>query len=126
MIYLLDTNALLFSLADVKSLSDKARNIIETEENLCVSIASLWEIAIKQSIGKLSLSMTIPEIQSECYSRNIEIIPIKPAEIEKIKALPKIHNDPFDRLIIAQANTMEATIVTRDSKIPKYPVQVAW
>lgn len=44
MIYLLDTNALLFSLADVKSLSDKARNIIETEENLCVSIASLWEI----------------------------------------------------------------------------------
>ena len=126
MIYLLDTNALLFSLADVKSLSDKARNIIETEENLCVSIASLWEIAIKQSIGKLSLSMTIPEIQSECYSRNIEIIPIKPAEIEKIKALPKIHNDPFDRLIIAQAKAMDATIVTRDSKIQEYPVQVAW
>ncbi len=126
MTYLLDTNALLFSLADVKSLSDKARDIIETEENLCVSIVSLWEIAIKQSIGKLSLSMTIPEIQSECYSRSIEIVPIKPAEIEKIKTLPKIHNDPFDRLIIAQANAMDATIVTRDSKIPEYPVQVAW
>lgn len=124
--YLLDTNALLFSFANKKELSNKAKEIIETEENLCVSIASLWEIAIKQSIGKLSVSLTIPEFQSTCNERNIEIIPIRPKELESIKSLPAIHNDPFDRLIIAQAITMNASIVTRDSQIPKYPVHVEW
>ena len=124
--YLLDTNALIFSLCNPSGLSEKAEKLITTERELFVSVVSLWEIAIKQSIGKLSIKADIPKIESICRERGIEIISIDSAEIEGIKQLPRLHNDPFDRLLICQANARSMTMITRDSIIPKYDVKTVW
>lgn len=124
--YLLDTHALLWFLRDSPELSKKALKIISTEDEIFVSVASLWEIAIKNSIGKLDLEFSIEEIENLCNEKDITILQINGKQLDKIKLLPKIHSDPFDRLIIAQAQTEELTILTTDSKIPKYPVKTLW
>ena len=124
--YLLDTHAMLWYLRDSLELSTSAHRLIDEAEYVAVSIASFWEIAINQSIGKMRLSMTIPELESMCVNRDIQVLPIQSAVLEHTKSLPQIHGDPFDRLIIAQAQVGEMTIITRDRIIPQYPVQTVW
>ena len=124
--YLLDTNALLFVFSAPSKLSVRARRIVRGELDLSVSVVSFWEIAIKQSIGKLQFNMTIPNLESLCIGRNIQILSLGSAAIERIKALPTIHGDPFDRLIIAQAQMEDMTIVTCDKIMPQYPVKTVW
>jgi len=89
-------------------------------------MASFWEIAIKQSIGKLKLSLTIPALEGLCRDRNIAVLGIDAASIERIKSLPQVHSDPFDRLLVAQALENGLTIITRDRMIPQYPVPTFW
>ena len=124
--YLLDTNVLIFMLCSPKELSKSAEKIITTEQELAVSVVSFWEIAIKQSIGKLTIKQPIPAIEEVCIMRGIQILPLSSAEIEGIKQLPKLHSDPFDRLIISQALKNDCTIVTKDTIIPNYPVRTIW
>ena len=124
--YLLDTHAMLWYLRDSPELSASAHSLIDKAEYVVVSIASFWEVAIKQSIGKIQLCMTIPELESLCLDRAIQVLPIQSAVLEQIKSLPKIHGDPFDRLIIAQAQIGKMTIITRDRMIPQYPVPTIW
>ena len=124
--YLLDTHAMLWYLRDSPELSASAHSLIDKAEYVVVSIASFWEVAIKQSIGKMQLCMTIPELESLCLDRAIQVLPIQSAVLEQIKSLPKIHGDPFDRLIIAQAQIGKMTIITRDRMIPQYPVPTIW
>ena len=124
--YLLDTNALLFVFSATSKLSVRARRIVRGELDLSVSVVSFWEIAIKQSIGKLQFNMTIPNLESLCIERNIQILSLGSTAIERIKALPTIHGDPFDRLIIAQAQMEDMTIVTCDKIMPQYPVKTVW
>ena len=124
--YLLDTNALVYVLCAPEKLSDEARRIAHEEDDLWVSIASLWEIAIKQSLGKLAMALSIPEIEAVCRERRIGILPIDARSVERIKTLPDIHRDPFDRLLVAQALEGNLAIVTRDRMIPQYPVQTIW
>lgn len=124
--YLLDTNALIFSLCNPNELSKSARKIITLERELFVSVVSFWEIAIKQSIGKLVIESDIPRIEEICKERGIQVISILSEEIEGIKKLPKFHNDPFDRIIISQALQNDFCIITRDTIIPKYPVKTLW
>lgn len=124
--YLLDTNALIFSLCNPNELSKSAKQVVIEERELFVSIVSFWEIGIKQGIGKLAIKSTIPQIETICNERGIHILPIKSFEIEGVKELPHIHNDPFDRLIISQALHNDLTIVTKDSIIPKYNVKTLW
>ena len=100
---LLDTNALLFYLFKADQLSDAAMNTITYSDEAWVSIASFWEIAIKNSIGKLELKCSVSEMAEMCGSENIEILAIRPRHLDIIKSLPDIHKDPFDRLIVAQA-----------------------
>ena len=123
--YLIDTHVLLWSLDAVENLSDKAKDVLLTEK-IFVSIASLREITIKRSIGKLNVPFSSTELANICRMRDIEILPIKPYHIDKLLALPKIHNDPFDRLIICQAQSENFTIVTRDTIIPNYPIETLW
>ncbi len=120
MSYLLDTHTLLWFLYDNSELSDKARDTICTENGIYVSIVSLWELAIKQSIGKLENKVSIEKIESLCYEKDMRILQIYPGELEIIKTLPPIHGDPFDRLLVAQAKKNGLTIITRDSMIGKY------
>lgn len=124
--YLLDTNALIFSLCNPNELSKSARKIITLERELFVSVVSFWEIAIKQSIGKLAIESDIPRIEEICKERGIQVISILSEEIEGIKKLPKFHNDPFDRIIISQALQNDFCIITRDTIVPKYPVKTLW
>ena len=124
--YLLDTNVLVYLLCAPQELSPEAKRVVQTERNLFASIASFWEIAIKQSLGKLSIPLGIPEMEAVCRERNIGILPITASAIERIKTLPDIHRDPFDRLLVAQALDADLVLVTRDKAIPQYPVQTAW
>ena len=124
--YLLDTHAMLWYLRDSPELSASAHALIDNAEYVAVSIASFWEIAIKQCIGKMQFGMTIPELESLCLDRDIQVLPIQSVVLEQIKSLPKIHGDPFDRLIIAQAQVGKMTIVTRDRMIPQYSVPTTW
>ena len=124
--YLLDTHAMLWYLRDSPELSASAHSLIDNAEYVAISIASFWEIAIKQSIGKMQFCMTIPELESLCVDRDIQVLPIQSVVLEQIKSLPKIHGDPFDRLIIAQAQIGKMTIITRDRMIPQYPVPTIW
>ena len=124
--YLLDTNALLYMFGAPSELSARARRIIRDESDLSVSIVSFWEIAIKQSIGKLQFRMTIPELESSCKERDIKVLGLSSIDIESIKGLPKIHGDPFDRILIAQALTGNMVIVTSDGIMPQYPVRTVW
>lgn len=95
-------------------------------EECCCSVASLWEIAIKQSIGKLRYPRTIPQIARFCEEANFRLLDISPGCLERIKMLPVIHNDPFDRLLVATAQIGDMAIVTCDSMIPRYPVRIVW
>ena len=124
--YLLDTNIIIFMLSAPSELSVRAERIVRHEPDLCASIASLWEIGIKQGLGKLRLGLSVPEIERHCIEREVKILPIRTTAIERMKSLPDIHRDPFDRLLIAQALDLDMTIVTRDRMIPLYQVSTTW
>lgn len=124
--YLLDTHILIWAFSDTENLSKKVRNILDSEDEICTSIVSLWEIGIKKSIGKLNVPFSIKELEEQCIAQNIEILPINTTCIDMISKLPDIHSDPFDRLIITQAQSEDLTIITKDSKIKLYDVNVLW
>lgn len=124
--YLLDTHALIWALSSDEKLSENAREIVVGTREVYVSIVSLWEIAIKQSIGKLDFEKIPTEVEKGCERLKIKILPILPYHLESIGKLPDIHNDPFDRLIIAQAMVEGITIITKDTKIHKYEIETLW
>lgn len=125
--YLLDTNALLYFLYDSTKLSKKAFDIIYRDnEKIHVSIASFWEIAIKSSIGKLVIKSSISKIAETCEKEQFEILSIKPLHLDNIRQLPRIHGDPFDRLIISQAMTENLVVITKDGMIPQYDIKTIW
>ena len=124
--YLIDTNVLVFLLSAPSELSEEAVRVVRFEPDLYASMASLWEIGIKQSLGKLRIGLTVPEIEEQCIERDIRVLPIRSAAIERMKQLPDVHRDPFDRLLVAHAQEEGMTIVTRDKTIPLYPVQTVW
>ena len=126
MMYLLDTNALLFFLYDSGKLSKRASDINHNDEKISVSIVSMWEIAIKSSIGKLEIKSSISKIAETCEKEQFDILPIKPFHLDEIGRLPAIHGDPFDRLIISQAISENLVIITKDGTIPMYNVKVLW
>lgn len=123
--YLLDTHALIWMLYDSKQLSDDVKNTL-SESECFVSIASMWEMAIKNSIGKLKLKQSIEDIADICNRNGISILDITPSNCDYIRDLPDIHHDPFDRIIIAQAKSNGCTIITKDSMISKYDVKTMW
>ena len=103
--YLLDTHTLLWITTDDPKLSTKTKEIyLDAENSIFFSMASIWELAIKSSIGKLTFNKTLDEfIEEHVKGNNIEILKIELPHILRIENLPFHHRDPFDRLIIAQA-----------------------
>ena len=123
MIYLLDTHVILWAFYDSSELSNRAKMIVNTEQ-CCISVATLWELAIKSSLGKIKLKQSIQEIADKCEESGIELINIRPEHCQMVASLPFIHKDPFDRLLIAQALVENFTIITKDSLIPLYPINI--
>jgi len=125
---LLDTSTFLWFISDSDRLSNKARShIADLENDLILSIASLWEIAIKTSIGKLELLRPFDQlIPAQLEENAIEVLPIKLDHLPSIIDLESFHRDPFDRLLIAQSITEKIPIITSDAAFAKYPVDIIW
>lgn len=123
--YLIDTHALLWCAQGDESLPPGVRTIL-SEEECFYSVASLWEVAIKQSIGKLDVGFSVSELDMHCREAAMGRLSIETPYLERIKTLPDIHRDPFDRLLVAQALEEGLAIVTCDRMIPQYPVQTIW
>ncbi|MFN4871353.1 MAG: type II toxin-antitoxin system VapC family toxin [Pseudanabaena sp.] len=125
---LLDTHAFLWFIEGNQNLSLTAQNAIESPTNQrYLSIASLWEIAIKVSIGKLEIGMTLTElVNREVYGNAINLLEIQSQHLDTLATLPFHHKDPFDRLILAQGLTEKIPIITKDSVFANYPVTLIW
>ncbi len=124
---LLDTNAFIWFSEDDEKLSEKGRIIIEEENNIIfVSVVTFWEIAIKKSIRKLEMTLSINELYKKAIDNGFEILPILFEHVQKIETLPYYHKDPFDRIIIAQSIVEDMTVVTSDDVFVKYNVKRIW
>jgi PIN domain nuclease of toxin-antitoxin system len=125
---LLDTHTFLWFIEGNLNLSDIARGLIEDQKSQrFLSVASLWEIAIKASIGKLELGMAFTElVKHEVYGNAIELLEIQPEHLDELAKLPFYHKDPFDRLMIAQSLAESIPVVTKDSAFGTYPVTILW
>lgn len=122
---LLDTHAVLWLLAGDRRLSPRARSALSvSEQPLTVSVVSLWEVATKRSLGKLDapadLSRRIAGLGV------VELLPISPPHAEAVGALPWHHRDPFDRMLVAQAQVEGLSIVSADPALAQYGVDVIW
>lgn len=125
---LLDTHAFLWFIGGDSRLSSHARREIESPANeRLLSVASLWEMAIKASLGKLKLALPMPQLVNEhAVGNGIEILPIKPEHLDRLTSLPFHHRDPFDRLIIAQSLAEDVPVVSSDSELGAYEISVVW
>ncbi len=119
---LLDTHAFLWWLDDNSIMSGKARKAISNPDNLVfVSAASVWEIRIKEALGKI----TIPKnFQAVLEEQPFEMLAITVDHAHALGMLPMIHRDPFDRMLIAQARIEKLTIITHDGLFKKYHIPV--
>jgi PIN domain nuclease of toxin-antitoxin system len=122
--YLLDTHAFLWSLAAPEKLGREARRILENPETMVfVSAVSAVEIAIKRSLGKLTAPETLGE---EILVRGFQELPLRYAHGEALARLPRHHDDPFDRMLVAQALVERLDILSCDEKLRAYPVRIIW
>ncbi|MGF7217975.1 PIN domain nuclease of toxin-antitoxin system [Spirosoma lacussanchae] len=127
MAYLLDTHTLLWLLDDETSIPSATLSQLKNPANaLYVSSASIWEIAIKRSLGKLTLNRPTQALIDELPRVGITLLPVLSSHILQVETLPFHHKDPFDRIIIAQALVENWSVVSRDTNFPLYPVQVLW
>jgi len=119
---LLDTHVLLWSLAGDERLGERAVDLIEDGRNVVyVSAASIWEISIKRSLGKLRVpGDVLAEVDAASFIR----LPISFEHADAVAALPDLHADPFDRMLIAQARTDRLTLMTHDALMQRYDVQL--
>jgi len=119
--YLLDTHTLIWCSEGNENLSPKVAKIIASPENqIFVSIASFWEICIKLSIGKLRTKIPIEQLEIYLTENNILILPIKILHTLIVKDLVKVHRDPFDRMLIAQAISENLIILSKDTNFAAY------
>ena len=125
---LLDTHAFLWFIAGNSSLSRKARAAIEDENNrLLLSVASLWEIAIKVSLGKIKLSEPFGTLIPEQLTANgIDLLDISVEHAALVATMPFHHRDPFDRLIAAQARVENITLISTDEVFEVYEIVRLW
>ena len=124
---ILDTHTFLWFINDSPELSNSAAELIESDVDLWISIASLWEISIKVNLNKLELPDDFKKfIPHQIDINNIEILPINLQHLIVLTKLPLHHRDPFDRLLIAQAIAEEVPIISIDKKFDLYEVNRQW
>lgn len=125
---LLDTHSLIWFFSGHSNLSDTARQLMEdVSYQKLISLASVWEMGIKQSKGKLTLSKPLEDyITEKTKLEDFELLPIQLNHIALITTLSFHHNDPFDRLLIAQAITETIPILSRDIAFDAYQVKCIW
>jgi PIN domain nuclease of toxin-antitoxin system len=121
---LVDTHALLWWLTDDPGLSEKAREALADPANdVLVSTASVWEIAIKRVLGKLSAPDDLPD---HIVAQGFSWLPVGAEHAWQVRDLPPHHRDPFDRLLVAQALSERLPIVSADARFGAYGVETRW
>jgi PIN domain nuclease of toxin-antitoxin system len=119
---LLDTHLLLWVAGEPRKLSKAARRVLETAENtLIFSAASLWEIAIKQSLGRKDFRADARLLRRGLLDNGYEELAVTGAHAVAIATLPSLHKDPFDRILLAQAQVEGITLLTADDRVAQYP-----
>jgi len=124
---LIDTQALIWFVEDDRKLPAGIKAVMESGgSRLLVSVASLWEMAIKMSLNKLVLSGDFASTVARIQENGFELLPVEPEHLITLTTLDYIHRDPFDRVIIAQAITEGIPVVISDEVFARYPVQREW
>ena len=119
--FLLDTHIVIWAMVGSKMLSDKARSILQTSGNsFYMSSASVWEVAIKHSVKPDEIPVTAEQVIRFCRESGITELPVGFAHAQAVSRLPVYHNDPFDRMLVAQAMEEDLFILSHDGKLPPY------
>jgi PIN domain nuclease of toxin-antitoxin system len=116
---LLDTHVVLWWLTDDDTLSGKVKDAIDTEAEVFISVASVWEIAIKQALGKITGP---PDLLNVVIGCGLIELPIRSRHAIEAGGLPPLHRDPFDRILVAQARCEGLTLLSRDPQVQRYDV----
>ena len=120
---LLDTHTLLWAIGKTSELSEKVIHEIKNPNNeILVSAVSLWEIALKTSVGKLIVDFDINDIPDYCKKMGFELIPLEPVDALKSMKLPQKnnHKDPFDRMLIYQCIKKDFILISKDKRMEMY------
>lgn len=124
---LLDTHALIWFAEDDPKLSDEARRCLSQADNdLFCSVASIWELAIKASLGKLQLRARLDAFRRRLEDNGFGIMSVEYSHAAHVLNLPWHHRDPFDRLLVAQALFEQAVLVSHDHLLDAYGIQRVW
>ena len=125
---LLDTGTFLWLINDAPQLSDRAREaIVDPDNEVFLSSVSAWEIAVKSALGKLPLPRSADRLVPEERERHvIESLPLDEESTLQLVRLPRLHRDPFDRMLVCQAIVHGLAIVSADRLITQYPVRTTW
>lgn len=125
MTYLIDTHVLIWHLLGHPSLERYIIEEIQDPSNIVfVSKVSLWEIAIKASLGKLNIGVSFPELEDFLIKKKFLLLEFNSLDLQALSTLPFPHRDPFDRLLVCQAINRNLQIITDDNKFKLYPVQL--
>jgi len=126
--FLLDTHVFLWMAAEPEKISEKARVCIMNADNtLYLSIVSLWEMQIKTQLGKLALDVPLDELwRRQQIEADILLLPTREEHVWELGNLPQLHRDPFDRLLIAQAQYENLSLISADDIIARYETGVVW
>lgn len=124
---LLDTHAFLWAIWG-RNLSETAQDAyLDADNDLYLSAASYWEICLKISIGKLTVTPDwVQRFDTEIVGNGIKWLSIEKEHCQKLTTLPQLHRDPFDRLLIVQAQAEGMTLLTADANIHQYPISTLW
>jgi len=123
---LVDTQSFIWFFENNPRLPASVRTYMEKSRRLVVCIASFWEITIKASLGKLTVSENIAGLIDKALSNGFQILPIEREHLIVLSTLDLIHRDPFDRLIIAQSIAEDMPLVSSDNVFKQYPVNYVW
>lgn len=125
--YLLDTHAFIWWHQDKKRLANAVIEACEdTAHELYLSMASIWEMQIKISLGKLEIADTLAVALVQQMERGLQVLNIHQQHILAMAELPDIHADPFDRLLASQTKLEGMALITADRRLQSYPIQTFW
>jgi PIN domain nuclease of toxin-antitoxin system len=124
---LLDTHVLLWWMDDNPRISGRSRSLISHADTVLVSVASVWEIAIKAGLGQLEVPPDLRRYLLRQLARNeFELLPVLFEHAVAVRDLPLHHRDPFDRLLIAQSLTERLALISHDARMKAYAIEVLW
>ena len=125
--YLLDTHSLIWFFEGSTKLPQAIRQIIADPKNdIYLSVVSLWEMAIKISLGKLTLAQPLEKVIERLPEESIFLLDITPKQVLQVMTLPLHHRDPFDRMLVAQALSLDFTLVSNEEMFDGYGVKRVW